>query len=216
MSTFRNDLQLPPAFALDYEALLSNPSAESVTDLSLFLRKDLPSKWCELYTFAVGRPTNIIRFQHRTFEYSYDLYSGIGAMGEVPYDQTVEDRVVAVFGTSADPEESQTGRHGRSWLGEQNDLIGANRDKGHFIARCIGGGFNLNVFSQDRHLNRGWSSQGKTYREMERHCQDHPGTFCFSRPIYADGSSVPRWIEFGILKKDESLWVEVFDNLPQF
>jgi len=74
----------------------------------------------------------------------------------------------------------------------------------------------LNVFSQDRHLNRGWSSQGKTYREMERHCQDHPGTFCFSRPIYADGSSVPRWIEFGILKKDESLWVEVFDNLPQF
>jgi hypothetical protein len=216
MSTFRKNLEVPPAFALDYEALLSHSSVETVADRSLFLRKDLPSKWSELYTSAVARPTNIIRFQDRTFEYLYDLYSGIEAMGEVPYDQTVEDRIVAVFGTSADPGESHTGRHSRSWLGEQNQLPGANRDKGHFIARCIGGGFNLNVFSQDRHLNRGWSSQGKTYREMERYCQGHPGTFCFSRPIYADGSSVPRWVEFGIVQDDESLWVEVFDNLPQF
>jgi hypothetical protein len=187
-----------------------------VNDLSLFLRKDLPSRWCELYTLAVARPTNIVRLQQRTFEYLYDRYSGLEAMGEVPYDQTVEDRVIAVFGTSADPEEAQAGRQSRSWIGEQNEILGANRDKGHFIARCIGGGFHLNVFSQDRHLNRGWSSQGKTYREMERHCQGRPGTFCFSRPIYTDGSSVPRWIEFGILKDDESLWVEVFDNLPQF
>jgi hypothetical protein len=51
---------------------------------------------------------------------------------------------------------------------------------------------------------------------MEIYRQGHPGTFCFSRAIYTDGSSVPQWIEFGIFKDDESLWVEVFDNLLQF
>jgi hypothetical protein len=36
--------------------------------------------------------------------------------------------------------------------------------------------------------------------------------FNFLRPVYADGSSVPRWLEFGLLKADQTLWVEVFDN----
>jgi hypothetical protein len=35
---------------------------------------------------------------------------------------------------------------------------------------------------------------------------------CFSRPIYADGSNVPWWLEFGLLKVDHTLWVELFDN----
>jgi hypothetical protein len=102
----------------------------------------------------------------------------------------------------------------RGWLGETGEILGATRDKGHFIAHCMGGGLEVNVFSQDRKLNRGWSPQGKIYRQMEKYCQEHSGTFCFSRPIYADTSSVPRWLEFGVLKEDATLWVEVFDNLP--
>jgi hypothetical protein len=35
---------------------------------------------------------------------------------------------------------------------------------------------------------------------------------CFSHPIYENGSNVPRWLEFGLLKDDETLWVEVFEN----
>jgi hypothetical protein len=32
-------------------------------------------------------------------------------------------------------------------------------------------------------------------------------------PITANcASSVPRWLEFGLLKADQTLWVEVFDN----
>lgn len=34
--------------------------------------------------------------------------------------------------------------------------------------------------------------------------------------VGANGNSflqnVPRWLEFGVLKNDETLWVEVFDN----
>jgi 3' terminal RNA ribose 2'-O-methyltransferase Hen1 len=49
-------------------------------------------------------------------------------------------------------------------------------------------------------------------RQMETYCYEQPGTFCFSRPIYADGSSLPRWLEFGLLKTEQTLWVKVFDN----
>jgi hypothetical protein len=92
------------------------------------------------------------------------------------------------------------------------EFLGTERDKGHYMAHCIGGGLDVNVFSQERRLNRGWSPQGKVYRQMETYCYEQPGTFCFSRPVYADGSSVPRWLEFGLLKADQTLWVEVFDN----
>lgn len=66
--------------------------------------------------------------------------------------------------------------------------------------------------AQERRLNRGWSPQGKVYRQMERLCYEQGGTFCFSRPIYTDVTNVPRWIEFGVLKTIEALWVEVFEN----
>jgi hypothetical protein len=59
-------------------------------------------------------------------------------IGEVPYDQTVEDRVVAVLGTSALRDEPRDGTRMRGWLGDTRELVGATRDKGHFIAHCIG------------------------------------------------------------------------------
>lgn len=70
----------------------------------------------------------------------------------------------------------------------------------------------LNVFVQRRDLNRGWSDAGKRYRRMEDYCVRNPGTFCFSRPIYTDGSAKPAMLEFGALKTDGELWVELFDN----
>ena len=96
---------------------------------------------------------------------------------------------------------------------EQTDkLETTERDDGHFIAHSIGGGLDVNLFSQERLLNRGSSPQGKIYRQIEKYCHEQEGTFCFSRPIYADGSSVPRWLAFGVRQVDQTLWVEVFDN----
>jgi hypothetical protein len=46
---------------------------------------------------------------------------------------------------------------------------------------------------------------------MEQYCFAHPGTFCFSRPLYADASSKPTLLEYGVLKAGE-LWVEIFEN----
>jgi hypothetical protein len=209
-----SSVTLPDQQAIDYEALLHEARQESATSLVVHLRQHLPFKWRDLYIAAALRSTNIARFEYRTFEYIFDLYSELEAIGEVAYDQTVEDRVVAVLGTSARADESRDRTRMPGWLGETGEILGATRDKGHFIAHCMGGGLEVNVFSQDRKLNRGWSPQGKIYRQMERYCQEHPGTFCFSRPIYADNSSVPRWLEFGVLREDSALWVEVFDNVP--
>ena len=46
---------------------------------------------------------------------------------------------------------------------------------------------------------------------MERYCYENAGTFCFSRPAY-NATSVPRWVEFGLLRDDGSLWLGVFEN----
>lgn len=203
---------LPSRYVVDYESLLAAARVECGANLALFLRKHLPCQWRDSYVAAVAHTTNIVRFRFRTFEYICDLYSELEVRGEVPYDQTIQNRVIAVLGTSARAEEGRDTSRKREWVRPTDELLGTERDRGHFMAHCIGGGLDVNVFSQERQLNRGWSSQGKIYRQMESYCYEQPGTFCFSRPIYADGSSVPRWLEFGLLKADQTLWVEVFDN----
>ncbi len=211
-SVANNDCVLPSRYAVDYEGLLAAARAISETNAVLILREQLPFKWRDLYVSTVAHLTNLVRFRFRTFEYICDHYSELEATGEVPYDQTIEDRVVAVLGTSARAEEMRDAGRLRSWAGPTEELLGTERDKGHFMAHCIGGGLDVNVFSQERRLNRGWSPEGKIYRQMETYCYEQPGTFCFSRPIYADGSSVPRRLEFGLLKADQTLWAEVFEN----
>jgi hypothetical protein len=201
---------LPTKYSIDYEGVLSESSGRGTANTALFLHERLPSLWRDAYLSAISHEPNLVWFRHRTFEYICDLYSQLELTGSVPYDQTIADRVIGVFGTSSKAQETREAKRVRIELSEEFE--GTRRDDGHFMAHSIGGGFDANLFSQDRLLNRGWSGQGKIYRRMERYCREQEGTFCFSRPIYADGSNVPRWLEFGVLKNDEILWVEVFDN----
>ena len=201
----------PPHHQIDYEALCSLSPPTGIQGLVSFLREQLPQKWQDVYAATTSHATNIVRYEFRTFTYLFDQYSGLEAMGGVPFDQTIQDRVVGVLGTSAPARRARTGRR-RSWGDPPEELVGSERDRGHFMAHAIGGGLEVNVFSQERGLNRGWSAQGRKYREMERYCYTHPGTFCFTCPVYEDGTAVPRWLEFGLVREDGSLWVEVFDN----
>jgi hypothetical protein len=202
---------LPKQYAIDYEFLLRTARREGGANILFFLQQHLPLKWNYVYSRTVAHPANIVHFRFGTFEYICDLNSQSELLGQVSFDQTIKDRVVAVFGTSVCA--SDDGRKTvRSWSSPSEEVFCTERDNGHFIAHCIGGGLGVNVFSQERRLNRGWSPQGKIYRQMETYCYQHPGTFCFSRPIYEDGSNIPRWLEFGLFKEDEMLWVEIFDN----
>jgi len=199
---------MPSKFIIDYVALLSE-NGECRT-LALLLGECLPNLWRGAYLKTITHEPNLVRFRHRTFEYICDLYSQLELTGSVPYDQTIADRVIGVFGTSSRVQESRNRR--RTKIELSVELEGTLRCDGHFMARSIGGGVDVNLFSQNRLLNRGWSSQGKIYRRMEKYCREQEGTFCFSRPIYGDGSNVPCWLEFGVVKGDGTLWVEIFDN----
>jgi hypothetical protein len=204
--------QLPFEYAIDYFGLCSLAPELGTRGLIDFLREHLPIQWRKVYAKTTSHVTNIVKVQRGTFEYLCDVYSGLEALGEVPFDQRIKDRVIGVLGISASRRRTRRGSFPNGWLELPEELGDCSRDKGHFIAHCIGGGLDVNIFSQHRDLNRGFSERGKIFRQMEMHCYANPGTFCFSRPVYPDESSVPRWIEFGLVMQDSSLWIEVFEN----
>jgi hypothetical protein len=200
---------LPSQHIIDYPALLAS---EENGPIIPFLQSQLPMKWRETYLSTVTHEANLVSFQVGTFEYLCDLYSALEAQGGICFNQTIKDRVIAAMGISCTVADPRRASRVRNWVAPAEYPHYDDRDAGHFIARSLGGGLYANVFWQKRQLNRGWSARGKTFRQMETYCRRHPGTFCFSRPIYADGSDVPRWLEFGVLKEDQMLWVEVFEN----
>jgi hypothetical protein len=205
-------MKLPPEHKIDYRRLCRSGRADSIQGLALHLRECLPALWKRAYSAAASHTPNILHVECGTFEYICDSYSGIEALGEAAFDQRVRDRVVGVLGISLPMRGRRRGSVPKGWVEHPEEVDNGHRDKGHFIAHAIGGGLDMNVFSQARGLNRGISEQGKVYRLMERYCYDNAGTFCFSRPVYDDATSIPQWVEFGLLRDDCGLWVEVFEN----
>lgn len=201
--------------SLDYSVLLGRIGGDSVEDKIAILAQELPCLWRDAYE-RNGRPrTSIVRIRDNSFEYIYDNYSYLESTGVVPYHPIIEDRLVAVVGRSLTGSKPRDDYRLRGWVGPTETTYTNRYDKGHFVAHSIGGAVDrseMNVFVQRRDLNRGWSEEGKLYRAMEKYCFVHPGTFCFSRPLYEDQTSKPSYLEFGILKGASELWVECFDN----
>jgi hypothetical protein len=75
-------------------------------------------------------------------------------------------------------------------------------DIGHFLPHSAGGPKDINLFLQERRLNRGWSEEGKRYRWFENVVSSRPSTFYFVRPVYEDSSPIPRYLEWGVLLDD--------------
>jgi hypothetical protein len=91
------------------------------------------------------------------------------------------------------------------------DPDGTLVDRGHLIPHLSGGEFGPNIFRQRRDLNRGWSSQGKRFRALEREAATTPGTFYLGHLLYEDGTAYPTEIETGLLR-GETLHVDRFRN----
>lgn len=198
---------------IDYQAIVAASGASSLTALIAYLFEELPFAWRDAYLPMSSLPPNIMRFQSGSFEYIFDHCEVLDALGTV--DPSAESRLVAVHGLSVPKKSGRDDYRLRGWVGPTNGAFGRKWDKGHFIGHSIGGAVDraeVNVFIQRRDLNRGWSSDGKRFRLMERFCAQHAGTFCFSRPIYADETAKPAALEFGVLRGIGDLWIDRFDN----
>lgn len=98
-----------------------------------------------------------MRWRHGTFEYIYDDYASLEAVGTVPYDPNAEARLVAALGRSEPRKAMRDDYRLKGWVGATERMFGRGWDKGHFIAHSIGGavdGLEANVFIQRRDLNR--------------------------------------------------------------
>ena len=191
---------------IDYAAGLRSLSAASLETVVQVLRAEMPQAWLTRYHRMCNGPTNVLEVPVHDFSYLFDYCAEIIDAGELPAGAR-EDRAVVAYGIA----NSATGKRDVSRI---RGFPGSDKrgDRGHLVAHAAGGGLDINVFHQDAYLNRGWSPQGKRYREMERYCAANEGTFFFSRLIYTDETARPSEIEFGILMPDATLWVEVFNN----
>jgi len=197
---------------IDYDYILSELSTSDIEEIIKFLWEMLPDKWCEKYRKMTPAVTNIIQFNDNGFEFLFDFSSELVTKGVIPGDQAIEDRVVAVFGRSRPSSRKRDANRMKGFLGPSSKVFGNNYDKGHFIGHALGGGLDVNLFSQRMDINRGWSTRGRVFRAMERYCSENPGTFCFLRPIYCDRSWRPCMIEYGLLTKARNFFVEKFEN----
>jgi hypothetical protein len=200
-------------YEIDYNGLFSQILASPMESKIKFLSEKLPDQFHEKYLLMTPRIINLCRYEIGSFEYIYDDYATLETKGIVPYSPTIESRVVGVLGLSNPPVAPRKDASRRSgWVGQTGKYFGANTDKGHFIAHTMGGGLECNLFAQRRDINQGKSERGKVFREMEKYCARHAGTFCFNRPLYSEDTSRPRMIEFGLLMESGELWVERFEN----
>jgi len=193
-----------------YQQVL-DAARESGESAREFLERELPLCWEDRYKAMSERPTQIVVFRYGTFDYIFDSYQQpapfVPGSGESP----VEARLIAAIGTV----KSQTIRRDdvrlRGITLSPAPGQPSHWDRGHYIAHSLGGtvdGNEANVFLQLRSVNRG------RYRSMELYCKKNPGILCFSRPLYTDTSAHPCEIEFGVLKTNGELWVELLPNRP--
>jgi hypothetical protein len=85
-------------------------------------------------------------------------------------------------------------------------------DRGHFLGHASGGELDINLFPHRRELNRGWSDDGRRFREMERYVSKHPGCFFYHLPKYDDDTWIPDELTFGVLMPEGRWWEQCFLN----
>ncbi len=90
-------------------------------------------------------------------------------------------------------------------------IAGRSVDRGHLVAFSAGGLFGPNLIVQDRALNRGWSTEGKAYRSLERAAVAAPGSLMIVRCHYCDDTATPEFVELGVVDGSE-LRVQCFRN----
>jgi hypothetical protein len=202
--------------SIDYDAVRSKYSTAEYDALVGKLRKALPSVWQKAYRKMVRHPTHVLRFSDRGVDLLFDHVSELVDRGSLSVDQAVEDRVVVAFGRTNSAEPRRVGQRVNGLLGAASAILGGGTNRDHVPGGLLGATLDVCLFPQRRDLGREWSSDGRTYRAMEHYCAENPGTFAFTRLIYDSTSWWPCEIEHGLLRRDGTFWISIFENVtPQ-
>ncbi len=139
----------------------------------------------------------------------YDYLFDISSSAEMDRDA----RIVGAYGKAVETNEVRDHVRMKGFIGQFSKIEKyKDYDKGHFIAHKINGNLDQNLYPQLKELNRGWSSQGKLFRAMERYCQNNPEAFVFTRPVYSDLTWIPAFIDYGVFTKEQGLLLNRFNN----
>lgn len=199
---------------MDYAAIFNGKNFPSTKELYQFFWNEVTSHWTKEYVEAFPKHGEITLQIFFGFAFLIDhIWENVEAKDinkELP-----ETRVIAFFGISNSNIVKENIYRRRIGWGATTlafSQYGGPYDKGHFIAHGFGGPVDVNIFPQRRDINRGWSTEGKRYREMERYVAAHPGTLVFSRPIFQDLTDCPFFLEYGYFDKKLKLHTETFPN----
>ena len=213
----QTDVVLPIESQIDYAPYAAELELLGLPEPRSDFWHRLTSAWIAAYRKQTGRPINPTEMWSNGFGFLVDLEGADHGDGRGPQPPGVYIRTFAAYGltkprkTTRDKEDQRL----RGWMGKTEQVRGAERDKGHFIAHSIGGAVvagETNVFLQRRDLNRGWSSAGKVFRRMEADAHQHAGSLFFHRAIYIQESTTPDFLELGLCVPSQALHVATFSN----
>ena len=197
-----------------YQELIDERKLSNLEGVLNFFKEDLSSYWVQLYKSESNNYYGDITIQnYLRYTFIYD-FTGDPITQGIEGCSIPDSRVVGVFGITDNQINHENRRLMKGFLGAAGsyDCLGGKYDRGHFIANLSGGPIAINLYPQRRDVNRGWSAEGKRYREMEKYIAAHPGIFVFSRPIYNDFSCRPNSVIFGYCTTDMKVIVEEFPN----
>ncbi|NQT77763.1 MAG: hypothetical protein HQ565_08615 [Bacteroidetes bacterium] len=189
-----------------YQIFSSIPEGDYEKSIQ-FLKENISNLFLEDY-YAQFPNSEILEFNVNGYSYLFDLHIETGSN-----KTEKDDRVVAVYGRISHANAKRDSNRMKGFIGPFTKLAKyKDFDKGHFVSHKINGGLDQNLYPQLKELNRGWSKQGKLFRSLERYCEQNPDAFLFTRPIYADLSWIPEFIDYGIFTKEFGLLLNRFNN----
>lgn len=101
---------------MNYENIMNTVGGRPTEGKISFLREELPHLWRYEYQQLSQREVSLVRIRHNSFEYLYDNYAYLEAIGAIPYS-LIEDRVMAVLGLSAPQSSDRDDYRLRGWGG---------------------------------------------------------------------------------------------------
>lgn len=109
------------------------------------------------------------------------------------------DRTVLAIGHPESPGQAREETYQRGFPIPET-CAGRPLDRGHLLPYTAGGGYGPNLFAQDRALNRGWSSDGRRYRAMERKAITDAASSLFAvLLVYVDETLLPGYVQLIII-----------------